>query len=131
MPFIEFVEGFLTGIKEIDEQHKKLFYYLNNLHEINKLRAYTDIRKRLEIFLEYLNLHLETEENLMKKMNIPNFEDHILEHQKLRNKINEYLTIYSSSNYTLVNEICNLLKNFYKEHIIYYDKFLKPPQEEL
>ncbi|MGC9109628.1 MAG: bacteriohemerythrin [Caldimicrobium sp.] len=125
MGLIEWNENFLTGIPEIDNQHKKIFNYLNNLYEYNKINLDNkDKIQKIQAFLESIERHFEYEESLIDQYNLENGEDHKREHAFFREKIKEIFEKYGSSSYALTFEICKFVKDFYFSHIIYYDKIL-------
>lgn len=124
MVYLEFHQNFLTGLKDIDLQHKRIFNYLNSLFDLNKSRGASDIRKRLEDLLNYIYSHFQYEEDLMREKGIDNFLAHITEHQRFRDSIQEIMKTHAESEYSLVFEICKFIKNFYADHILFYDKIL-------
>lgn len=127
MVYLEFHQNFLTGLKDIDLQHKRIFNYLNSLFELNKFNksiGSSDIRKRLEDLLNYIYSHFRYEEDLMREKGIDNFLAHINEHQRFKDSIQEIMKTHAESEYSLVFEICKFIKNFYTDHILFYDKIL-------
>ncbi|TWX46552.1 hemerythrin domain-containing protein [Colwellia hornerae] len=91
---IAWVAEYSVGNKEIDEQHKVLFTIINDFFQQESKQAAIMTFKNLS---SYIDLHFETEENLLRQINYPDTEDHIKKHAELRNKfhlLEEKLTDY-------------------------------------
>ncbi len=79
-----------VNVKEIDEQHKKIFSIIDRVHCPSGKNI--DDKGVLEIIKElkdYGNYHLDTEEKYFKELNYPNADAHIDQHNKYRKKILE------------------------------------------
>lgn len=125
MSIIDWNENFITGLPEIDSQHKKIFKYLNSIYEYNKINQENkEILQKIESFLAFIEQHFEFEEALIEKYHLKNGEDHKKEHAFFREKIKEIFENFRSSPYALTFELCKFVKEFYSSHIIYYDKIL-------
>lgn len=82
-------EQFCTGIKSIDEQHRKLVDLVNHLHDVS-------IRKQFDVLddvffqvMDYVHYHFQHEEELMKKAKFSELEAHQIHHQAFIKKISE------------------------------------------
>lgn len=116
---MEWKDEYKLGIPIIDEQHKKLFEISENLtymHDINELK---------EIFLfldEYLNFHFKTEEKLMEKYNYPHLEEHKKIHDELKEKIEGYIELYFMGNFSVLDDLEELIIQWIETHILGEDK---------
>jgi len=84
---IDFNENLMTGIDEIDSQHKQLFETINNLSEIKSTQD--NIWDSLLELEKYVCIHFETEESYMVKYQYPELQEHIDEHAKFIQKFAE------------------------------------------
>jgi len=95
MPFIEWNDTFSVSVDEIDNQHKKLFGIINELHdsvvERNSKRVIGGLLKEL---LDYTDYHFKSEEKLYELFNFS---------YKFHKKIHEDFISY-------IYHICNLIK---------------------
>lgn len=82
MTIIQWKRSLSVGIQEIDEQHKKLLGYLNDLYDALQKRKEKQILEPIFHNLEeYARYHFELEESYFKKFNYPEKEEHIKEHE--------------------------------------------------
>ena len=92
MEKLEWTKDYSVGITQFDEQHKKLFSYLNDLYEAldNKKNNQEILSKTLNDLIVYTFIHFTDEESYMKKYSFPELSLHIIEHAKLRKKVLAY-----------------------------------------
>jgi hemerythrin len=71
-----------VGQPSIDQDHKHLIEYLNDLHAVIVAPAFSPVRaaKVLMKLLEYTHDHFAREENIMRKARYPRIEDHMRQH---------------------------------------------------
>jgi len=72
-------ENFITGINDIDIQHKFLFEAINSLADFHKNRG--NLWSVMCNLQEYASVHFQTEEEYMTKYSYPEIEEHIKEHR--------------------------------------------------
>ena len=65
MSVVQWSSAFATGVKEIDDQHKRLVGYINELHEMSAPTT-TDMSRLLESVIDYTLYHFAFEEALME-----------------------------------------------------------------
>lgn len=89
----QFTEDCLTGIPEIDREHKKLFRLINEIHELlynDRLKdKYREIRKILAELKHYTEGHFANEESYMESICDPELEMQKKEHKEFCLKIAE------------------------------------------
>lgn len=123
MPFIEWNNNFLTGIKECDVQHKKLVNMLNALHEAIRLNVEKKaIEEALYSLVKYFNEHFRLEEELMEKKGYQGIEEHREEHKNFKEKLNKMLQSYHEKGNVSLIEILKFFKNWWINHILIMDK---------
>lgn len=83
MPIITWTQAqYGTTVAKHDEEHKKLFAMLNDLHDsVGQDRA--SIGRKLDALIAYVVEHFKSEENNMQSHNYPDFVAHKAEHDKL------------------------------------------------
>jgi len=81
---IKWKEEFSVNIREIDEQHKRLFEIGSKIYEIIELNDncdhYDDIMEVLNELTDYTVFHFEFEENLMRNYGCEELESQQFEH---------------------------------------------------
>ncbi len=131
MPFMKWDERFVIGIKEVDEQHKKLVDLINELYDAvkNPEKSMEVIDRVLKELIDYAHYHFSTEEKLMEQYNYPELEMHKKQHNAFKNKVQKFLEERESSpdqkrNLTL--EVMKFLKDWLILHIMGVDKKFGP-----
>ncbi|RUM27676.1 MAG: bacteriohemerythrin [Aquifex sp.] len=82
---IKFDESLLTGVEEMDNQHKKLVEAFNKVYSLIKEGKKEEA---LKVFIkdlkEYTEFHLKEEEKFLEEINYPEIEKHKRLHQQFR-----------------------------------------------
>jgi hemerythrin len=123
MSYINWSEDFSVKVREIDAQHKTLVDKINQLHQSlldNKGREAQKII--IEGMVDYANVHFETEEKYMRRLNYPGYQKHKDEHVHFAEKAFELQKRSDDSGFVLTLEILSFLKNWLQEHILVIDK---------
>ena len=123
---LEWKEEYSVKVKEIDEQHKKLFTLLNEtdetIHNGEKKEIFIGILNRLS---EYAKYHFETEEKYFDKFNYPDSKEHKESHDQYEGKIQEFENkIQELAEEELLDfyyEILDFLEDWWVGHILYED----------
>jgi hemerythrin len=88
MAIVEWNERYSVGIKELDEQHRRLFDIFNTLLEAEATpRGSNKAADALTRLRTYTVEHFELEEQYMAKCGYPDLESHIHIHASFRKKI--------------------------------------------
>jgi diguanylate cyclase (GGDEF)-like protein/hemerythrin-like metal-binding protein len=121
---IEWNEGLSLGVKAIDNDHKKLLDIINKLTlAINNDESYKYIESVFDDLEKYALEHFTREEQLLKKCNCKDVEDHIKQHESFTKKIpqiREKLTQANKDN-SSAQEISSFLIDWLFNHIIEED----------
>ncbi len=127
MPFIEWSDRLVTGVREADEQHKKLVNLVNELYDAMKAgKGKEVIDKILNELVSYANYHFNTEETLMSKYGFPELSAHKKEHEGFTAKVKEFLDKKAKGEATLTMEVMTFLKDWLVKHIMGTDKKYGP-----
>lgn len=73
---IEWGDEFLIGIREIDNQHKQLVGLINALHQMQRNHSQEFLDRVFNTLIEYTKVHFYQEEQLLKNVGYPGFEEH-------------------------------------------------------
>jgi len=123
MAYMDWNEIYSVGIKSIDDQHKKLFEILNNLHEAMKAGQSKGVLEKVIIELSnYTIYHFSTEENFMKNHQYSAYVAHKGEHDKFVLKVVEYKNKFTKSSTITAIEMLTFLKNWLIQHVKGTDK---------
>lgn len=127
----EFTEEYYTGIKDIDEQHAKLFDIVNKTYDLLldkfKIDKYDEIAALLEELRDYTKYHFNFEEEYMKSINYPKRFSQLHQHTQFVNKLESYdLKDIDDAQHDSILEILDFLANWLLVHIKGMDK--KIPQ---
>jgi len=123
MPLVSWSDEYSVCIREIDDQHKKLFDLINELHEAMKAaKGKTVLGKVIKELVSYTEFHFSTEEILLKNCNYPNFHQHKQQHDEFTKKVKEFEQKYLNGTVLLSQEIVSFLKDWLINHIKETDK---------
>jgi len=114
------------GVTEIDNQHKKLFEFLNSYHK--SLVAPKDgttvsdaVKSTVDNLIKYTTYHFREEEKLMNSIQGVDFSSHIEQHKDFCSKITTLNTkVLSGKNVSF--ELFDFIKTWLINHILISDK---------
>jgi hemerythrin-like metal-binding protein len=119
-------DEFSVGHEVIDAQHKKLVAMINRL--ISSSRVTTGSETISEILAEmtdYVQVHFETEEKLMARVNYPRIEEHKAQHRAFQMKTAALIRSASLKAEPVPVVLLNYLRNWLTQHILKTDMELK------
>ena len=121
--YIKWNNKYCVGISIIDEQHKKLFGFLNKTidakeHSDNK----EELKEALEEMTKYALEHFETEEAYMREFDYPECRYHSEEHYRFFTKSITYFDRVVNGDYHISNELIEYLKQWLVNHIQVTDR---------
>ena len=123
MDLIEWKEDFSVQIREIDEQHKQLIKYINDVNEALLSGDCKDIiGKTLDGLLDYTVTHFGTEEKYFDMFNYEESERHKQEHQIFTSIIMKTKKAFDDGDKTVPLELLAILYNWFVDHIIKSDR---------
>ncbi len=126
----EWSSQYLFDIPLIDEQHAGFFSRVNEIVSLYKEKSdfpEENIKGVLNDLENYMLLHFEYEEELMKEAGYGNIDQHITEHRYFISKINEYILEQDFSSVYLFDKMTWFMKKWFLNHIIRTD-FLYAPE---
>ncbi len=123
---LEWEDKYSVGIEEIDEQHKVIFEFGNNIWQIiHSEDEDKNHQMKAEIgkLVEYCEYHFEEEMAYMSKHKIKMLDNHISEHNRFYDKMKGVLQ-FDCSNVTFEEcfDIMLFIVNWINDHILELDK---------
>lgn len=128
---LKWTEALLTGIPQIDKQHRKLVALANDLHHALKDgKAQEVMQQILDELVDYTKSHFSFEEGMMRKYRYPEYDTHIKAHQQLVKQITDIYENFRSKRGCIGLETFVFLKDWLVNHIMRTDKKYVPHIQE-
>lgn len=123
----EFKEEYVTGIEQIDEEHKRLFEIADETYNLSRkeflVDKYDQVIQILKELKEYATMHFEHEEAYMESIGYKKMFTQKVQHNAFCEKLNSWnLYDIDESSEEIVDEILNFLTNWLVSHILEHDK---------
>ncbi len=127
MALITWSQNFSVGVKDIDEQHKKLITLVNELHDAMSVGKGREVLgKILSDLISYTVYHFKHEEDLFEKYAYLGYIAHKTEHDKLAGQAGDIKKKFDSGEAVLTIEVMNFLRDWLNNHILGSDKKYGP-----
>ena len=121
--YIKWNNKYCVGISIIDEQHKKLFGFLNKTIDAREHGDnIEELKEVLEEMTAYALEHFETEEAYMIEFDYPECRYHSEEHYRFFSKTMAYFDRVVNGDYHISNELIEYLKQWLDNHIQVTDR---------
>ena len=123
MALITWSNMLATGVKEIDDQHKKLIDLINQLNDaMHAGKGHEVLAKVLTDLVSYTLYHFGTEERLMGQHHYEDSPAHKNEHHKFVATVSDFKKKFDSGSAMISVEIMNFLRDWLANHIMKTDK---------
>jgi len=118
-------EKYAIGIHLIDSQHKELFSLTNELFhacmsEEDTLESV--FKETMERMVAYVRFHFGAEQELLQRVNYPDYHEHVKQHETLIREILESVKEYNYGKKFVPNQFVRILRDWILSHIAHYDK---------
>lgn len=126
-PALEFDDAFITGVDEIDSQHRNLIDLTNEAGVKMDGNATPDeVRELVRELLSYAIYHFSTEERLMQEYGYTEADAaaHIERHRDFSAKVTGVQEALQRHDYVDTAELMRFLANWITQHILGTDKHL-------
>ena len=121
--YIKWSNKYCVGISIINEEHKKLFSFLNKtIHAKKHSDNKEELKEVLEEMTKFALEHFETEEAYMREFHYPEYHYHKEEHDKFFTKTIAYFDKVVNGDYHISNELIEYLKRWLINHILVSDR---------
>jgi hemerythrin-like metal-binding protein len=115
--------GLATGVKIIDEQHRKLVEIINSLYATMKSgQGKAALEKLLDDLTEYTVYHFGAEEKYFAQFKYAETAAHKKIHEELKAQVVSFIHNFKSGQAGLTMELMNFLKDWLADHIQKTDK---------
>lgn len=128
MPLIEWSHQYSIGIPSIDNQHKRLIGYINQLNVAmangEASNVLDDIFRGLR---NYTQEHFNYEEQLFSHHQYPGLNEHQLEHQRLIERVKQFQFDFEQDETGAISlELMQFLTHWLTHHILESDREYAP-----
>ena len=123
--YVRWSSSYSTGIKLIDDQHKDLLLFVNNLCndvtviEVDEHDAY--FRLAIGHMVSYIKKHFAAEEQIMVATQFPGYYSHKRTHESFILTVVKSVKDYEAGKRMVLNNLINFLKNWVFAHIAIMD----------
>jgi hemerythrin len=125
MAIFPWKEDYSIQIEKIDEQHKKLVSYVNQLYEaMMNGNSHAVIAEILDGLVVYTVQHFRTEEQLMISHGYSDYLLHKKQHKELMDEVKFFIEKYNKGEVKLSIELADFLKKWLINHIASSDKIM-------
>ena len=112
-----------TGVRFVDEQHRKLVDMINDLYKAMKSgQGKAVIEKLLDDLANYTVYHFDAEEKIFHKLHYAETSGHIKIHEELKAKVISFINRYKTGSENISMDLMNFLKDWLENHICKTDK---------
>ena len=124
MNTFELTADLLTGIEAIDNQHRKLLSWTNDLATENAGASTEKVKETLHNLQGYVAYHFQTEEEEMDRYNYDGLEKHQNQHKRLMNEVNDLLSRAKGKEDSpgMLTELQYMLSDWIQLHIREWDQ---------
>lgn len=123
MNYVKWENEYNTGDDKIDEQHQRVFVYINKLNLV--LRSSTDKEEIIDILKglkDYSIHHFKQEEDQMIAAKYPKYNAHKAEHQIFIDRLSKLTADMENKSTTINLRLLKFLKVWFSGHILNTDK---------
>lgn len=117
---MEWNKIYITGIKEIDEQHKELFDTIVSLKKIDLNNV--EISKILKYLVDYTVFHFSKEEEYMKSINYSEINEHKKIHDRFLSELQSIIFKFEKQGTLAKHELYLFLIKWLQGHIAIEDQ---------
>lgn len=126
-----YTEEYSVKVNNMDNQHKRIFDYINQVHTELKLKSPIDsLIPIMQDLLAFTTKHFADEQILMKKINYQELPKQLSEHTALLSQVSEYIDkMKSGENFDMIGVLV-FLKEWLFNHIIVQDQKYSIPMNK-
>jgi len=127
MALVDWKDIYIVNVAEVDEQHKKLVGFINELHQAMLIGKGKDVMSKiLKDLVEYTVYHFGTEEKFFDRYDYPDSELHKKQHKDLTEQVLVVQKKFEAGEKVLTIDVMNFLRDWLHEHIVGSDKLFGP-----
>ena len=127
MDLIKWRKEFSVGVKELDNQHKKIIKILNQIFTLHeKGKDEKQMGKIISNLYEYIKDHFRIEEEYMVKYNYPGYDKQKEEHNRFIDRFSEFQREFLKGHRLTAINLFNFVWDWFSQHILKLDKLYSP-----
>ena len=127
MKFLTWTDDLSVGDAELDKHHKTIIESINILETVINKKEQRQVTKQiLDELHRYADYHFSAEENLFKKTNFPNAQNHIAEHRAFCDRLEKIQLQYDQQDEFSSLEVMDFLIDWVANHVVTFDKEYVP-----
>ena len=124
---LEWDDSFATGVRTLDDQHRRLFDMVNDLHDaMQQKRSKDAVGSILDRLIEYTASHFSAEEEGFRRSNYPQEAQHKAHHAKLVEQVLDLQRKFNSGEALLTQSVIEFLQDWLINHIKGVDRGYGP-----
>jgi len=124
-PMIEWLPAYAVGVPQIDVEHQRLFALAEGMHQAMLAgQGKAALSALLADLVAYTCYHFTHEEQLMQRTGYPNYQDHRMQHERLRAWVQAMQDRAASGEITMTIEVMQSLIQWLKRHIAVSDRLI-------
>lgn len=114
----------LTGDATVDQQHRTIYELLHELETSADTPA--ELMRALEFMAEYILMHFEAEESLMRSSGYPEADAaaHMAEHRHLTDATRQRICAFREGSLRHTGELAEFLRGWLSGHVDIFDRAL-------
>ncbi|MBI5045517.1 MAG: hemerythrin family protein [Candidatus Niyogibacteria bacterium] len=123
MPLLTWEQKNSVGVRELDDQHKKLFSIINRLYDsMHTGKDIVELNSVLKEMIDYADYHFSMEEKYFDLFNFEEKVTHIAKHRAFDKKAAEFMGRNMLGDPTLSFFVLDFLEDWWLGHINNTDK---------
>ncbi len=127
MSYIEWTNEYSVNVKQMDDEHKKLFALLDEYYEaMSQKRTKEAMAKIMKGLLDYATYHFGDEEKLMLQHGFAGYPEQREQHAYFLSTVQDYQKRLAEGKLLLSVEITSFLRDWLVKHIQAKDKQYGP-----
>jgi methyl-accepting chemotaxis protein len=126
-PSFKWSNAYSVGVATMDDQHKRFFVMINDLHQAMKQARGADVLGGiLNELARYTEYHFSAEEAAMEEGRYPDLARHKEFHNQFISKVAEFQRRFNAGDHSIIVEAMNAVKDWLLNHIQHVDKKYGP-----
>ncbi|MBF0189928.1 MAG: bacteriohemerythrin [Magnetococcales bacterium] len=126
-PFFPWDERLVTGVREVDADHRKLVDMVNRLHHAMKEGEGREVLGALlKELADYTVFHFQREEGYFARYGYPDLTSHVQEHRKLLDAVANLIQRFEAGDFSVAIDLLGIAKSWLIEHIMDVDMRFVP-----
>jgi hemerythrin len=122
MPYMEWKPEYSVKVDSIDNEHKKLFAMVNDLHDAMRLgQGSSKAPEVLKAVIDYTQSHFANEEQYMQRAGYADFAIHKAQHVQLTTQVNQMMMDLQDKKLALSLNLLSFMKQWLTKHILLCD----------